>query len=129
MTFQSETIQGTQAPRLATVTELQLSVVIPCLNEAESIALVVRKAIETMEQEGIRGEVIVADNGSTDGSPELARRAGARVIHENRRGYGSAYLAGFAAARARHILMGDADDTYDFRELGRFVTCLDEGAD
>ena len=109
--------------------ELLLSVVIPCLNEAESIEIVVRKALETMRREGIPGEVVVSDNGSTDGSPELAAAAGARVVHEPRKGYGSAYLAGFAASRGRYILMGDADDTYDFTEIGRFLEPLEQGAD
>jgi hypothetical protein len=106
-----------------------LSVVIPCLDEADSIEIVVRKALETIEREGIAGEVIVADNGSKDGSPELAAAAGARVVHETRKGYGSAYLAGFAAARGRFIVMGDADDTYDFSEIGRFLGPLEDGAD
>lgn len=106
-----------------------LSVVIPCLNEADSVELVVRKALEGMRSAGISGEVVVADNGSTDGSPELAEGAGARVVHETRKGYGSAYLAGFIAARGRYILMGDADDTYDFTQLGRFVALLEDGAD
>jgi glycosyltransferase involved in cell wall biosynthesis len=108
---------------------LELSVVIPCLNEAEAIALVVTKARRAMEQAGIRGEVVVVDNGSTDGSAVLAEQAGARVIKEDRRGYGSAYLAGFAAARGEYIVMGDGDDTYDLTEVGRFVELLHEGAD
>ena len=99
----------------AATDELLVSVVIPALNEAESIEACVRRSIETMESHGIRGEVIVADNGSDDGTPELARAAGARVIHEQRKGYGSAYLAGFASAQGRYIVMGDADETYDFR--------------
>ena len=108
---------------------LELSVVIPCLNEAEGIAVVVEKALQTMRREGIYGEVIVVDNGSEDGSPELAEAAGARVVHERRRGYGSAYQAGFAAAHGTYILMGDADDTYDFTQLDRFVAPLRRGAD
>jgi hypothetical protein len=125
------TAQTTTQPRTeaADTTELELSVVIPCLNEAQSIELVVRKALDTMEREGIRGEVVVADNGSTDGSPELAEKAGARVVNEPRKGYGSAYLAGFDAARGKYILMGDADDTYDFTQIARFLGPLDEGAD
>lgn len=102
---------------------------IPCLNEAESIEIVTRKALDTMERRGIRGEVVVADNGSTDRSRELARRAGARVVEEPHKGYGSAYLAGFDAARGTYILMGDADDTYDFREIPRFLEQLERGAD
>jgi glycosyltransferase involved in cell wall biosynthesis len=118
------------APALADADDdLQVSVVIPCLNEAESIEIVVRKSLETFEREGIKGEVVVADNGSTDGSQELAANAGARVINETRKGYGSAYLAGFAAARGKYIVMGDADDTYDFTELDRFIGPLDDGAD
>ena len=78
-----------------------VSVVIPCLNEAQSIEESVRRARQALEDNGLEGEVVVADNGSTDGSPELAQRAGARVVHETRRGYGSAYLAGFAAATRR----------------------------
>ncbi len=108
---------------------LELSVVIPCLNEAEGIAVVVDKALRTMSREGIYGEVVVVDNGSVDGSSELAEQAGARVVHEPRRGYGSAYQAGFAAARGTYILMGDADDTYDFTQLGRFIAPLRQGAD
>lgn len=106
-----------------------LSVVIPCLNEAQSIEQCVRIARETMEQAGISGEVVVADNGSTDGSPELAKKAGARVIPEPRKGYGSAYLAGFGAARGKYILMADADMTYDWRDIPRFVEGLEDGAD
>jgi glycosyltransferase involved in cell wall biosynthesis len=104
-------------------------VVIPCLNEAETIATCVIKARRSMERAGLLGEVIVSDNGSTDGSPELAATAGARVVHETRKGYGSAYLAGFAAARGRFIVMGDGDDTYDFDEVDRFVEPLRDGAD
>jgi glycosyltransferase involved in cell wall biosynthesis len=107
----------------------EVSVVIPCLDEADAIAIVVAKAIRAMEEAGIAGEVVVADNGSSDGSPELAAAAGARVIHEPRRGYGSAYMAGFEAARGRFIVMGDADDTYDFAEIPRFLAPLREGAD
>jgi glycosyltransferase involved in cell wall biosynthesis len=105
-----------------------VSVVIPCLNEAENIEECVRRARKAMEDAGIAGEVVVADNNSDDGSPELAAAAGARVVHETRRGYGSAYLAGFAAARGEYIVMGDADLTYDFGEIPRFVALLDDGA-
>jgi glycosyltransferase involved in cell wall biosynthesis len=109
--------------------EVLVTVVIPCLNEAENIEACVGAALEAMEQGGITGEVVVADNASEDDSAELARAAGARVVHEPRRGYGSAYLAGFAAARGRYIVMGDADLTYDFREIPRFVEKLDDGAE
>ncbi|MEN3282319.1 MAG: hypothetical protein V7607_3459 [Solirubrobacteraceae bacterium] len=109
--------------------ELVVSVVIPCLNEEENIEACVNKALGVLEAEGIAGEVIVTDNASEDHSAELAAAAGARVIHEPRRGYGSAYLTGFANARGRYIVMGDADLTYDFEEIPRFVRQLDEGAD
>jgi glycosyltransferase involved in cell wall biosynthesis len=106
-----------------------VSVVIPCLNEAEAIERCVRAALQALQADGLSGEVIVADNGSDDGSPELAASAGARVVHEQRRGYGSAYLAGFAAARGDYIVMADADLTYDFGEVPRFVRELDAGAE
>jgi glycosyltransferase involved in cell wall biosynthesis len=108
---------------------LLVSVVIPCLNEAETIEECVTSARAVLSASGIRGEVIVADNGSTDGSAELAAAAGARVVHQPERGYGSAYLAGFGAARGKYIVMADADLTYDFAEIPRFVKGLDEGAD
>jgi glycosyltransferase involved in cell wall biosynthesis len=106
-----------------------VSVVIPCLNEAQSIARCVAAALGAIERAGIGGEVIVVDNGSTDGSPPLAEAAGARVVHEPRRGYGSAYLAGFATAGGDWIVMADADLTYDFEEIPRFLVELRDGAD
>jgi len=106
-----------------------VSVVIPCLNEAENIVECVTRAREALARNAIPGEVVVADNDSEDGSRELAEAAGARVVHEPRRGYGSAYLAGFAAARGEFIVMGDADLTYDFDEIPRFVAELQNGAD
>jgi glycosyltransferase involved in cell wall biosynthesis len=109
--------------------ELVVSVVIPCLNEEENIERCVTLALEALREANIPGEVVVADNASDDNSGEVAARVGARVVHEPRRGYGSAYLAGFAAARGRYIVMGDADLTYDFREIPRFVEKLDEGAE
>jgi glycosyltransferase involved in cell wall biosynthesis len=109
--------------------EILVSVVIPCLNEEENIEACVRSAIEAMDAAGINGEVVVADNASEDRSAELATAAGARVVREPRRGYGSAYLAGFGAAKGRYIIMGDADLTYDFNEIPRFVEHLDAGAD
>jgi Glycosyl transferase family 2 len=121
-------VQESQRRREAT-REPELSVVIPCLDEAASIEIVVRRAVETMEAAGIDGEVVVADNGSTDGSAELARGAGARVVSETRRGYGSAYLAGFGASRGTYVLMGDADDSYDFAEIPHFLEPLRDGAD
>ena len=106
-----------------------VSVVIPCLNEEANIARCVSAAREALGRSGIAGEVVVADNASEDRSAELAAAAGARVVHEPRRGYGSAYRAGFAAARGRYIVMADADLTYDFNEIPRFVQELDDGAE
>lgn len=106
-----------------------VSVVIPCLNEAQSIEEAVRRARRALEEHGFDGEVVVADNGSTDGSPELAEAAGARVVQEQRRGYGSAYLAGFAASKGDYIVMADADLTYDFADIPRFVEQLEAGAE
>jgi glycosyltransferase involved in cell wall biosynthesis len=108
---------------------VRVSVVIPCLNEEENIEACVKSALEAMADAGIAGEVVVADNASEDRSAQLARAAGARVVHEPRRGYGSAYLAGFAAARGEYIVMGDADLTYDFSEIPKFVEELDNGAE
>jgi glycosyltransferase involved in cell wall biosynthesis len=106
-----------------------VSVVIPCLNEAGTIQECVRRARAAIDDAGLNGEVLVSDNGSADGSPELADAAGALVVREPRRGYGSAYLAGFAAARGRYVVMADADLTYDFADIPRFLEELDAGAD
>src|SRR5580658_5519698 len=106
-----------------------LSVVIPCLNEEENIEECVSTALAVLEQKGIDGEVLVVDNASEDDSAALAAAAGARVISEPRRGYGSAYLAGFAAAKGKYIVMADADLTYDFNEIPRFVAELNGGAE
>src|SRR5919204_1720455 len=106
----------------------RVSVVIPCLNEAETIAECVARARTVLEESNLDGEVIVVDNGSTDGSGELARAAGALVVDEPRRGYGSAYLAGLDVARGDYIVMVDADLTYDFEEIPRFVDELENGA-
>jgi glycosyltransferase involved in cell wall biosynthesis len=108
---------------------IKVSVVIPCLNEEASIQRCVSEARKAIEGQGWDGEVIVADNGSDDRSAELATQAGALVVHEPRRGYGSAYRAGFAAAQGDYIVMADADLTYDFGDIPRFVGKLDEGAD
>jgi glycosyltransferase involved in cell wall biosynthesis len=107
--------------------EIEVSVVMPCLNEAESVGVCVEKAWRALHELGVPAEVIVVDNGSTDGSPEIAARAGARVVHEPRRGYGSAYLRGFAEARGRYLVMGDSDDSYDFLDVPSFVKPLQEG--
>ncbi|HJT77941.1 MAG TPA: glycosyltransferase family 2 protein [Gemmataceae bacterium] len=108
---------------------VEVSVVMPCLDEARTVGRCVAKAVAELERLGVRGEVIVGDNGSTDGSQELARAAGARVVHAERRGYGSALQAGIVAARGTYIIMGDADDSYDFSNLGPFVEQLRAGYD
>jgi glycosyltransferase involved in cell wall biosynthesis len=108
---------------------MEVSVVIPCLNEAETLATCIEKALRALNEQQIEGEVIVADNGSTDGSQVIAKKSGARVIHVEARGYGNALMEGIAAAHGEFIIMGDADDSYDFLELPRFVLKLCEGFD
>ena len=106
-----------------------LSVVLPCLNEAETIGTCITKAQRSMKELGIDGEVLVADNGSNDGSQQIARQLGARVIDVPVKGYGSALLGGIAAARCEFVVMADADDSYDLSRLGPFVDGLRGGAD
>src|SRR5436190_1215081 len=117
------------ALELAPEETFRVSVVIPCLNEAENIVQCVTTAREVLDENGISGEVLVVDNGSDDDSAELAEVAGATVVREPRRGYGRAYLSGFDAARGDYIIMVDADQTYDFREIPRFVKELDAGGE
>jgi glycosyltransferase involved in cell wall biosynthesis len=106
---------------------LEVSVVIPCLNEADTLAACVVKAQWALRDAGIDGEVIVADNGSTDGSPAIARDVGARVVDVDARGYGNALMAGIGAARGRYVIMADADESYDFGEVPKFVDKLRSG--
>jgi hypothetical protein len=108
---------------------VELSVVLPCLNEAETLATCVRKARESMRRLDVNGEVVVADNGSTDGSQEIARANGARVVDVPRRGYGAALMAGITAARGEYVLMADADDSYALDAPDEFVAELRGGAD
>lgn len=108
---------------------LELSIVMPCLNEAETVARCVEKAQHSLAKLGISGEVVVADNGSTDGSNAIATSLGARVVRVEARGYGNALMAGIAASRGQYIIMGDADDSYDFGNLEPFVEKLREGFD
>ena len=108
---------------------VELSVVIPCLNEADTIGAVLSKAFKSIKEAGIQAEVIVADNGSTDASIEIAERLGARVIPVKKKGYGNALMGGIEAARGKYIIMGDADDSYDFLDVPRFVEKLREGFD
>lgn len=109
--------------------ELELTIIMPCLNEAETLATCIDKAQSYLTRSGIKGEVLIADNGSTDGSQEIARRHGARVVDVPSRGYGAALLGGIAAAQGRYIIMGDADDSYDFSQLDNFVAALRAGSD
>ncbi len=106
---------------------LEVSIVMPCLNEADTLSSCVTKARRALDEAGIHGEIIVADNGSTDGSREIATRLGARLVPVAARGYGNALMGGIAAARGRYVIMGDADDSYDFLETPRFVAKLREG--
>jgi len=109
--------------------QFELSVVMPCLNEADTLGVCIGKAQRAITDLGVKGEVIVADNGSTDGSDDIARRMGARVIKVESKGYGSALMGGVSAARGKFIIMGDSDDSYDFLEIPRFVEKLREGYD
>jgi glycosyltransferase involved in cell wall biosynthesis len=108
---------------------VELSIVIPCLNESDTVGICVRKAVTWLRENGVAGEVIVADNGSVDGSIELAEAEGARVERVAAKGYGSALMGGIEAARGRFIIMGDADDSYDFSDLSGFLRELRAGAD
>ncbi len=109
--------------------ETEVSIIMPCLNEEETIEICVKKALASLERLGKRGEVIVVDNGSKDNSAEVARKAGAKVIFEPEKGYGSALLRGFEEAKGKFIIMGDADDTYDFSQIDRLLNPLYEGFD
>lgn len=111
------------------MSDLELSVVIPCLNEADTIELCVHKAITVMKENGINGEVIVADNGSYDGSPQIAEGLGAKVVYVNEKGYGNALMGGIEASQGKFIIMADADDSYDFFEIPKFMEKLRAGYD
>jgi glycosyltransferase involved in cell wall biosynthesis len=108
---------------------LELSILMPCLNEAETLEICIQKALRSLRELDIAGEVIIADNGSTDGSQDIATRMGARVVPVAAKGYGSALMGGIIAARGVYIIMGDADDSYNFSNLGFFVNKLREGFD
>ncbi|MGQ9797641.1 glycosyltransferase family 2 protein, partial [Desulfosoma sp.] len=108
---------------------LELSIVMPCLNEARTLEACIQKARNFSQRAEVHGEVIVADNGSTDGSVEIARNMGAQVVHVAEKGYGSAWMGGIAAARGTYIIMEDSDDSYDFLHLEAFLAKLREGYD
>jgi hypothetical protein len=109
--------------------EVELSIVMPCLNEAETLASCIQKAHRFLKSSGVGGEIVVADNGSSDASPTIALKEGARLVQVNTRGYGAALLAGITSARGRYVVMGDADDSYDFLRLAPFLEKLHQGAD
>ncbi len=109
------------------VMPLELTILMPCLNEAETLAVCIRKAMGYLDRSGVAGEVVVADNGSTDGSQAIAAELGARVVPIAARGYGAALLGGIRAARGRYVIMGDSDDSYDFSQLDGFVEKLRDG--
>lgn len=119
----------TRAEQQVTTGELELTILMPCLNEAETLATCIRKARRFLADNAISGEVLIADNGSTDGSREIAASEGARVVAVSARGYGAALIGGIAAARGRFTIMGDADDSYDFAHLMPFLEQLRAGYD
>ena len=108
---------------------IELTILMPCLNEAETLGICIEKALGFLRRSGISGEVLIADNGSSDGSQEIAARLGARVTHVPEKGYGAALIAGIAAARGRYVIMGDSDDSYDFSVLDPFIAKLRDGFD
>ena len=108
---------------------LELSIIMPCLNEAETLAICIRKAIAYLQRSQIRGEVVIGDNGSSDGSQQIALDCGARVVNIKQRGYGAALYGATLAARGQYIIMGDSDDSYDYTSLDPFVLKLREGYD
>ncbi|MFO1066128.1 MAG: glycosyltransferase family 2 protein [Pirellulales bacterium] len=124
-----ETVGFDVSSQLPSPATPELSIVIPCLDEADTIGACVTKAATTIKSMGIAGEVIVADNGSRDGSVEIAASLGARVVHVPERGYGAALMTGIESAAGRFIIMGDADDSYDFRDIPRFYERLKHGAE
>lgn len=107
--------------------EFELTIAMPCLNEAETLEVCIRKARTWLEANKVSGEIVIADNGSTDGSQQIATKAGARVVPVEARGYGAALMGGIAAARGKYVIMGDADDSYDFSNLGPFLDKLRQG--
>jgi glycosyltransferase involved in cell wall biosynthesis len=109
--------------------QLEVTVLLPCLNEAETLEVCVRKALASLAELGVAGEVLVSDNGSADGSQAIATAAGARVVHARQRGYGAALINGIAHARGKYVIMADADDSYDLSNLGPFIEALREGHD
>jgi glycosyltransferase involved in cell wall biosynthesis len=127
LVFWGRSIAMAQASAASFPAELELSIVMPCLDEAETLGRCIEKATAFLRENGIAGEVVVADNGSRDASPDIARRLGARVVPVTTPGYGAALMGGIEAARGRYVIMGDADDSYDFSALAPFVERLRAG--
>ncbi len=128
-TFQSKAKDMLNPLPESKMSSLELSIVMPCLNEAETLGVCIKKAQSYLAQHDISGEIIIADNGSTDGSQTIAEKMGARVVDVKAKGYGSALMGGISAARGNYIIMGDADDSYDFTNLTPFLKKLREGYD
>jgi len=120
---------GSQAPPIQQDSSFELSIIMPCLNEAETLETCIRKAMGYLERAGIRGEVVIGDNGSTDGSQQIALSCGARVVRIEQRGYGAALYGATLASRGKYIIMGDSDDSYDFSNLDPFIEKLRQGYD
>jgi len=127
--FQTDCSRPQMDDSVAAGETVELSVVMPCLNERETVGVCVRKALASLHEAGIRGEVIVGDNGSTDESVEIARSEGARVVHVEEKGYGSALRGGILAACGEYVVMADSDDSYDFGHITRFLEQLRAGSD
>ena len=121
--------ESTSGGRKSAPQPVELTILMPCLNEAETIEVCVRKAMGFLQRYGVAGEVLIADNGSTDGSQAMAEALGARVVAVPEKGYGAALIGGITAARGRYVIMGDADDSYDFENLEGMVERLRDGAD
>ena len=119
----------TASDQQKTAAACELTVLMPCLNEAETLGTCISKAKASIKSLGLNGEVLIADNGSTDGSQDIARGLGARVVNVERKGYGNALMRGIATAQGKYVIMGDSDDSYDFSTLGPFVEKLREGYD
>jgi glycosyltransferase involved in cell wall biosynthesis len=124
-----ETPVSRRVERVETASALEVSIIMPCLNEAETLAVCIKKAQRFITENELAGEVIIADNGSNDGSQDIARRLNARVVNVPAKGYGSALKGGIEAARGKYIIMGDADDSYDFSNLNPFIKNLRNGYD
>jgi glycosyltransferase involved in cell wall biosynthesis len=129
MTQMIDNAVGASAPKPDSSLGEEVSIVMPCLNEADTLATCIKKAQQALRDANINGEIIIADNGSTDDSPQIARDLGARVVHVSEKGYGNALMGGIAAARGTYVIMGDADDSYDFLDIAKFVHKLREGYD